>query len=110
MQAVTLVFPNQLFKSHPAINAERTTILYEEPLIFGNDSRWQISPHKKRLVLYRASMRAYHEKLIEQGYSVQSICNTGDHLRKPFELLEKLLEVKSLQQIHLVKLTDRNDV
>jgi len=55
----TLVFPHQLFRDHPAMAAGRMCLLLEDPMFFGNDSRWPMPMHKQKLVLHRASMRAF---------------------------------------------------
>ena len=106
MQAATLVFPNQLFETHPARDEARTILLYEEPLIFGNDQHWEITPHKKRLILYRASMRAYQEALEARGYEVKYIKNSGEVKMKPFALLSKVLDLTELQELHLSRFSD----
>ena len=77
MNEFTLILPNQLFEDHPALLKGRKVVLCEEPLLFGNDDKWPVNIHKKRLILYRASMRAYREYLEEQGYEVNYIKNAG---------------------------------
>jgi deoxyribodipyrimidine photolyase-related protein len=37
--------------------------MLEEPMFFGNDSRWPMLMHKQKLVLHRASMAAYADAL-----------------------------------------------
>jgi deoxyribodipyrimidine photolyase-related protein len=72
MQA-TLIFPHQLFDPHPAIAPGRPVLLLEDPLIFGNDRRWPMAVHVQKLILHRASMRAYQEDLERQGHRVRYI-------------------------------------
>lgn len=62
-----LVYPHQLFANHPAIAAAETCYLIEDPLYFGKDPEWPLAVHKQRLVLHRASMRAYAVELMAQG-------------------------------------------
>jgi deoxyribodipyrimidine photolyase-related protein len=59
MSAVTLVYPHQLFERHPAERAGQPLFLIEDPLYFGTDPRWPLAVHKQRLVLHRASMKAW---------------------------------------------------
>lgn len=106
MQAATLIFPNQLFEQHPALDTSRTTILYEEPLIFGSDLHWEISTHKKRLILYRASMQNFQRNLEAQGSHVTYIKSNGYDKIKPFTLLEDHLDTEKLQELHLAKFSD----
>jgi len=57
--AVALVFPHQLFERHPALDDVDAVWLIEDPLFFGTDRDWPLAVHKHRLVLHRASMRAW---------------------------------------------------
>lgn len=68
--SVTLIFPHQLFKEHPALKKSRGVVLLEEALFFGGDPYWGIQFHKKKLILHRASMKAYEERLIAEGFKV----------------------------------------
>jgi len=56
---VSLVYPHQLFRNHPALGKGRLCLLLEDPMFFGNDSRWPMPMHKQKLVLHRASMTAF---------------------------------------------------
>lgn len=67
MEAV-LIFPHQLFEQHPALVKNRRVILVEEWLYFK-----QFSFHQHKLVLHRASMRAFADKLLQQGFEVMYI-------------------------------------
>jgi deoxyribodipyrimidine photolyase-related protein len=64
----TLIFPHQLFEHHPALDQKRKVILVEEWLYFR-----QFSFHQHKLVLHRASMRAFADRLLQQGYEVMYI-------------------------------------
>ncbi len=70
---IALVYPHQLFARHPAIDAAKTCYLIEDPLYFGNDREWPLAVHKQRLVLHRASMRAYADELSPQGVKTRHI-------------------------------------
>lgn len=72
MQAVTLVFPHQLFEHHPAISRDRPVVLLEDSLFFG-DSRNPLRFHQKKLLLHRASMKAYEKALRQAGHQVQYV-------------------------------------
>lgn len=56
MEKVSLVFPHQLFENNPALLQGNTVVLVEEYLFFR-----QYTFHKQKLVLHRASMKAYAE-------------------------------------------------
>lgn len=66
---VTLIFPHQLFKDHPALDKSRKIFLIEDPLFF-SDIRYPLNFHKKKLIFHRASMKFYEKFLTDQGYDV----------------------------------------
>ena len=59
-----LLFPHQLYREHPALQAGRPVAVLEEPLFFT-----QFHFHQQKLVLHRASMRAYQQLLEKQGFA-----------------------------------------
>src|SRR5438309_9320471 len=65
--AVTLIFPHQLFKTHPAVSAAREVFLVEEWLFFN-----QYQFIKQKLVMHRASMQFY-KSYLEQQHKVTYI-------------------------------------
>jgi len=101
MSAATLVFPHQLFAAHPALAPGRPVFLAEDPLFFGNDGHHPVAFHKQKLVLHRASVRAYADELRGTGHSVEitdsySAALPADvtelHLAEPHDfILEKRL-------------------
>mgnify|MGYP006214396805 CR=1 FL=1 len=60
---VSIIFPNQLYKQHPAIVANRPVYLLEEWHFFN-----QYQFHKEKLVLHRASMKFYEQFLKNYYY------------------------------------------
>ncbi len=69
MSALTLIFPHQLFDPHPALARARPVCLLEDSLFFG-DLHHPARFHQQKLVLHRASMAAYAERLRRKGYQV----------------------------------------
>ena len=69
--AVTIIFPHQLFKNHPALQKSRVVYLVEEWLFFR-----QYNFHQQKLVLHRASMKFYVNWLQQQQYGVNYIETT----------------------------------
>ena len=92
---VTLIYPHQLFAQHPAIAKGRSIHLIEEPLFFGTDVRWPAMMHRQKLMLHRASMKAYEAELMAQGHRV-SYVEFSDSLKFP----------KGTTQLHLVDPVD----
>ncbi len=72
MPGVTLIFPHQLFENHPALSRDRRVVLVEDSLFF-HDSHYPLRLHKKKLLLHRASMKAYEQELQGKHYSVHYI-------------------------------------
>lgn len=68
MESVSLVFPHQLFEEHPALVPGNAVVLVEEHLYFN-----QYPFHKQKIVLHRATMRMYKQRLERLGYSVEYI-------------------------------------
>lgn len=63
MKEALLILPNQLFKQHPGIAKGRKVFLVEHTRYF-TDFRF----HKKKLILHRASMKAYAKTLPSSVY------------------------------------------
>jgi deoxyribodipyrimidine photolyase-related protein len=95
-----LVFPHQLFVSHPALAEGRRVWLIEHPLYFGNDTKWPLAVHKQRLVLHRASMKAYADALRGMGHVVSYI-----ETPEQGDVLESSLPRK-IKRIHLADPVD----
>jgi deoxyribodipyrimidine photolyase-related protein len=96
---ITLIFPHQLFRSHPAVNTHRTVYLLEEFLFFR-----QYNFNKKKLVLHRASMKFYADHLTEQGISVTYIDAT-DKIADVRQLIPYLAE-QGVDHIHYADAAD----
>ena len=67
-----LVFPHQLFAEHPALDGADRVVLVEDDLFF-HDAQYPARIHKLRLVLHRASMQRYAERLREAGHGVRYV-------------------------------------
>jgi deoxyribodipyrimidine photolyase-related protein len=98
MKEITLIFPDQLFEKHPALNFHRTVYLAEDYLFF------RVQPfHKKKLVLLRAAMQSYANFLRENGYEVVYIETSV--LKKRGDLFS-LIAKKGVNQIYLADFAD----
>ena len=97
---VTLIYPHQLFAEHPSVQKGRAIYLIEDPLFFGNDPQWPCSMHQQKLLLHRASMKAYQVELQARGYEVIYVdCPCTEPVRSDV-LLEKILP-RSVKNLHL---------
>ena len=96
---VSIIFPNQLYKEHPAIHNNIPAYLVEEWHFFN-----QYQFHKEKLVLHRASMKFYEQFLIEQGVVVHYIESIETQNR--IALLIDKLHANKVKQIHIVDPVD----
>jgi len=96
MDAV-LVLPNQLFRDHPHIAEGATVYLVEEDAYF---TRFRF--HKKKLVLHRASMKAYQAKIAERGVDVRYVENTSDTL----DALYRMFLEDGVENVHCTEILD----
>lgn len=97
--AVTIVFPHQLFKEHPAIAKGQTVYLVEECLFFT-----QYLFHQQKLVLHRASMKFYESWLQQQQYPVEYIPTTEKN--SDCRLLVAHLAKEKITDIHMAVVAD----
>lgn len=74
MTEVSLVFPHQLYESSPALSRSRVVVLVEDELFFS-----QYKFHQKKIVLHRASMKAYEKELTTRGYTTRYLDVTAYH-------------------------------
>lgn len=64
-----LVYPHQLFEE--VVHLPKTThlLLIEDPLYF-NDKKYPRKFHKQKLILHRAAMKSFADRLSQQGFDV----------------------------------------
>jgi deoxyribodipyrimidine photolyase-related protein len=68
MAEVSIVFPHQLFKQHPALQKDRVVYIVEEWLFFK-----QCNFHKQKIILHRSSMKKYADYLVAKNYQVEYV-------------------------------------
>ncbi len=68
--SITLIFPHQLFDRHPALARDRRILLIEDTLYFGDPHASPGRFHRHKILLHRASMKAYARRLSENGHEV----------------------------------------
>jgi deoxyribodipyrimidine photolyase-related protein len=99
MSAISLIFPHQLFEAHPALQKNRPVWLVEESLFFT-----QYPFHLQKIVLHRASMKAYAQALEQKGYQVHYV-----EARQKTADLRQLIRSLSSQKIKTVHYADTVD-
>jgi len=102
MREATVIFPDQLFAAHPGLHPKRLVFLVEEQLFF-RDYFYPAKFHQKKLVLHRASMQAYHQKLKDSGYDVIYISYQSN---PQMDYLFQPLQTWHIQIIYLCELVD----
>jgi deoxyribodipyrimidine photolyase-related protein len=102
---ITLVFPHQLFAQHPAIRSGRDIWLIEDPLYFGSDPHWPLQMHVQKLVLHRASMKAYAAEVEAAGHGVHYIEAAAAQGSGTLEILESSLPPE-VREIHFADPAD----
>ncbi|MGB5935293.1 MAG: cryptochrome/photolyase family protein, partial [Ornithinimicrobium sp.] len=70
---VRLVFPHQLFVEHLDAPGDTTYVMVEDDLFFR-----QYSFHAQKLILHRASMQRFADRLRGQGHTVREVLTDAD--------------------------------
>ncbi|MDD1763112.1 MAG: cryptochrome/photolyase family protein [Methanobacteriaceae archaeon] len=96
MRAATVIFPHQLFWDHPGLQDDNTVYLVEEQLFFF-DPEYRIPFHKKKLLLHRASMKAYQDHLTRRGHEVKYL---EYHPQLEMEYLFKPMRLEGVREIY----------
>ena len=99
MNSISLIFPHQLFKEHPALQKKRQVYLVEEWLFFR-----QYNFHKQKLILHRSGMKFYEKYLAEKNFAVEYVETTDD--RNDVRKLIAFLSQQKIINIHIVDVVD----
>ena len=96
---IGLVFPHQLFENHELFQACDEIFLIEEPLFFS-----QYKFHKKKIILHRASMKAF----LEEQSGSSSNWHYISHEEASSENMLALLASKSVNELLWIDTVDFN--
>ena len=96
---IGLVFPHQLFEDHELFQACDEIFLIEEPLFFS-----QYKFHKKKIILHRASMKAF----LEEQSGSSSNWKYISHEEASSENMLALLDSKSVSELLWIDTVDFN--
>ena len=99
MSVITIVFPHQLYKNHPAIDKSREVWLIEEWLFFR-----QYNFHQQKILLHRASMKCYEDRLQKRKIKTEYVDSTNKI--SDIRLLIKYFSKKSITEIHYTDTVD----
>ena len=100
---ITLVFPHQLFEEHPAVNINRTAVLIEDPLFFG-DNKYPAKFHKKKLAFQRSSLRSYQSFLTKKNVKTKYI--HYNNIKGDDNYLSEFISKNKITKIHYVDTVD----
>ena len=103
MKAASVIFPHQLFLPHPGLSKKTEVFLIEHPLFFFDD-RLKVRFHKKKLMLHRAAMQAYKDKLVLQGHAVHYM-DYG-----PESSLSSLIDALKRKDVSSIRIADVVDI
>jgi deoxyribodipyrimidine photolyase-related protein len=94
-----LIFPHQLFFPHPCLEGDiPEVILMEEDRFFS-----AFAFHKKKLVLHRASLTAFRDRLKEEGFPVTYLSHDGGGT---MERLADAIRDRGIARIRLAEICD----
>lgn len=99
MAVVSIIFPHQLFKQHPAVKKGQPIYLIEEYLFFK-----QYAFHQQKIILHRASMQCYKNYLLQQQFEVNYIESIANENK--IEILIDTLAKKKITQIEIAEVVD----
>ena len=99
MNSISLIFPHQLFKAHPALEISREAYLVEEWLFFR-----QYNFHQQKIILHRSGMKFYEASLRELNYTVHYIDSSDE--RNDVTKLITYLSQQKITDIHIADVVD----
>ncbi len=98
MSTATVIYPHQLFASHPGLAPGRPVFLIEEPLFMS-----EFPIHRQKLILHQLSIEAYKVKLQAKGYSVTVVSLTPTSTTAS---IFTWLKAHHFTEVHIVDTTD----
>lgn len=99
MKSAVIIFPHQLFKTHPALIKDAVIFLTEEYLFFK-----QFNFHQQKLMLHRATMKFYESWLLQNKCRVQYI--EASQKESDCRLLIDQLFKQQFTDIHIADVAD----
>ena len=73
MHSVALIFPHQLFESHPVLASKPSKVFMVHHSLFYGDSRYPINFHPKKIAYHQSTMANYTKALAKAGVEVQDV-------------------------------------
>lgn len=98
MTDASIIYPQQLFATHPALQMNRPIFLVEEPLLLTHNPI-----HLQKLMFHKLSLDAYERTLTQQGYSVHRLALT-EH--PTTDAMFAAIKKHGVTRMHIVDTTD----
>jgi len=73
MRSVALIFPHQLFESHPVLRKKPEKVLLIQHSLFFGDSQYPMQFHTKKIAFHKATMEQFQASLKQKGVNVESV-------------------------------------
>jgi deoxyribodipyrimidine photolyase-related protein len=102
MTTAVIIFPHQLFDSHPALSHKARVYLVEASRFF-RDEEVPLRFHRQKLALHRAGLKAFQDLLTGRGHSVRYVDFSGD---PQMAGLWALLRQDGMETLHLADPVD----
>lgn len=99
---ISLIYPHQLFRKHPAIHPHRHAALIEDPFFFGGRGT-PLKFHKHKIILHRATMKMYASHLKKMGVTIR-YCEYAPE-RSSADILKELIK-KGYDEFHFADVAD----
>lgn len=100
---ISLVYPHQLYREHPALESGRPVFFLPEPLVYGCDTEWPLLHHARRQALLKEAGDRYVTLLRGMGHEVVAIdLPTGNS--HSHDLLDAL--PAGVKVVHLARVVD----
>jgi len=73
MKRVALIFPHQLFESHPVLSVKPDKVFLVHHSLFYGDSQYPINFHEKKVAYHQSTMKYYAKTVEDAGFEVQEV-------------------------------------
>ena len=98
MNQISIIFPNQLFKTSSLLKLGFDFLMIEDSLFFGNDKHFKLVNHINKIIFLKASMKSYKDYLLGFGHNViyaenENNFKTDDYLKKYIKSKYKTINI-----------------
>jgi len=73
MRCAALIFPHQLYESHPVLRKKPEKVLLVENSLFFGDSQYPMRFHPRKVTFHRETMATFKTSLKQSGVTVEAM-------------------------------------